>query len=169
MRLLRRVVTGHNAQGKSVVLFDGPPTNVFADRMAEIWFTDETPARNEGAKDHAVRELQMQPPRNGSAFRYVIVPPETPSSADADVAAMSALDATRTRVDISRHPGMHRTDTIDYIVLLSGQLTMLLDEGEVELQPFDLVVQRGTNHAWANRGEEPALLLAVNIDAEPVR
>lgn len=167
MRQLRRVVTGHNAHGKSVVLFDGPPTNVLADRMAELWYTEETPASNRSSVDAALRTPQMQPPRSGSVFRYVLIPPETSSSLESDAATMAALNATHARVDTSRHPGMHRTHTIDYVILLSGKLTMLLDEGEVHLEPLDIVVQRGTNHAWVNRGAEPAMLLAVNIDATP--
>ena len=61
---------------------------------------------------------------------------------------------------------MHKTNTIDYIILLKGDVTLLLDEGEVNLKPHDVVVQRGTNHAWVNNGEEPALLIAVLIDSE---
>ena len=63
---------------------------------------------------------------------------------------------------------MHKTRTVDYVVLLSGQLTLLLDRGEVKLKPFDVVVQRGTNHAWVNNGKEPAILAAVLIDAREV-
>ena len=61
---------------------------------------------------------------------------------------------------------MHKTKTIDYIILLKGDVTLLLDNDEVRLKPFDVVVQRGTNHAWVNNGEEPALLIAVLIDSE---
>jgi quercetin dioxygenase-like cupin family protein len=61
---------------------------------------------------------------------------------------------------------MHKTESIDYIVLLKGDVSLILDEEEVRLQPFDVVVQRGTNHAWVNHGDEPALLIAVLIDAE---
>jgi uncharacterized cupin superfamily protein len=70
------------------------------------------------------------------------------------------------RSDASRHPGMHKTRTIDYVVLLSGEVTLLLDKGEVDLKPFDVVVQRGTSHAWVNKGKEPALIAAVRIDAK---
>jgi len=63
---------------------------------------------------------------------------------------------------------MHTTRTVDYVILLSGRVTLLLDKGEVELKPFDVVVQRGTNHGWVNRGTEPALFAAVLIDAKPL-
>ena len=74
--------------------------------------------------------------------------------------------AAHERVDTSRHPSMHKTKTIDYIILLKGDITLLLDEDEVRLKPFNVVVQRGTNHAWVNNGSEPALLIAVLIDSE---
>jgi quercetin dioxygenase-like cupin family protein len=67
---------------------------------------------------------------------------------------------------MGRHPSMHRTDTLDYIVLLQGEVTALLDIGEVTMRPFDVLIQRGTNHGWVNHGSEPALLVAVLIDAE---
>ena len=76
------------------------------------------------------------------------------------------MGASHERVDTSRHPSMHKTKTIDYIILLKGDITLLLDEDEVRLKPFDVVVQRGTNHAWVNNGSEPALLIAVLIDSE---
>lgn len=76
------------------------------------------------------------------------------------------MDAAHCRPDTTRHPAMHKTRTIDYVVLLSGEVTLLLDKGEVDLKPFDVVVQRGTNHAWVNKGKEPALIAAVLIDAK---
>jgi quercetin dioxygenase-like cupin family protein len=79
------------------------------------------------------------------------------------------MEASHCRPDTSRHPGMHRTATVDYIVLLTGRVTLLLDDDEIDLEPFDVVVQRGTNHAWVNRGNIPALLLTVMIDAAEMR
>ena len=67
--------------------------------------------------------------------------------------------------DTTRHETMHKSPTTDYIVLLSGEITLLLDTEERDLKPFDVVVQRGTNHAWVNRGTEDALLMAVLVDA----
>ena len=80
--------------------------------------------------------------------------------------AFKKIGAEHERVDTTRHPTMHKTKTIDYIILLDGNVTLLLDEDEVSLKPFDVVVQRGTNHAWINNGTEPALFIAVLIDAE---
>jgi quercetin dioxygenase-like cupin family protein len=151
MRKLRRVVTGHNEQGKSVVMFDGPPSNVtLGGRLAELWYTD------------------------GSVFRCLELEPESKIT-DLDATARAALmretlarlSAEHVAVDTTRHPGVHKTRSIDYVVVLAGKVRMLLDEGEVDLEPFDVVIQRGTNHAWVNHGTESALLLAVTIDAEP--
>ena len=91
------------------------------------------------------------------------VSPEFIEQATAD--AFEKMGAAHHRVDTSRHPAMHKTETVDYIILLKGEVTLILDEEEVALKPFDVVVQRGTNHAWANNGSEPALLIAVLIDS----
>ena len=76
----------------------------------------------------------------------------------------ASMNAAHTRRDISRGPGMHRTDTTDYIVLLSGKVRLVLDKEERDLEPFDVVIQRGTNHAWINTGDDEALLMAVLVD-----
>jgi len=96
--------------------------------------------------------------------------PNVPAAQREEMAArrFEAMGASHCRVDTRRHPAMHKTSTVDYIILLSDQVTMLLDRSEVDLKPFDVVIQRGTNHAWVNKGREPALLVAVLIDAKPV-
>ena len=80
--------------------------------------------------------------------------------------AFSRIGAAHNRIDATKHPAMHKTKTIDYIILLKGDVTLILDEEEIKINPFDVVVQRGTNHAWVNNGSEPALLIAVLIDSE---
>jgi quercetin dioxygenase-like cupin family protein len=165
MLQLRRVVTGVR-DGKSTVLFDGPPTNVVPGRVADLWCTQESPVELGGDGDAALRPIVMEPPPGGTIFRYIQVDPETSTAdAQATVKAIEAVQAAHTRVDTSRHPAMHVTNTIDYIVVLAGSVTMLLDEGEVELRQFDTVVQRGANHAWVNRGTEPCILLAAQVSA----
>ncbi|MGO4838514.1 cupin domain-containing protein [Rhizobiaceae sp. 2RAB30] len=79
--------------------------------------------------------------------------------------AFEKMGASHLRVDTSRHPAMHRSHTLDYIVLLQGRVKLLLDQDERILEPFDVVIQRGTNHAWINLGDEPALLMGVLMDA----
>jgi hypothetical protein len=164
-RAPRRIVTGHDAQGKSVILIDGPPTPFGA-----YWLTDSAPVENSRPGDAGELVRKLEPPPGGSIFRFAAIPPEDPSVSPEErerrTAKMFAqMEASHCRADTSRHPGMHKTRTIDYVVLLSGEVTLLLDKGEVDLKPFDVVVQRGTNHAWVNKGKEPALIAAVLIDA----
>ncbi|MFX1374083.1 MAG: cupin domain-containing protein, partial [Promethearchaeota archaeon] len=167
----RRVITGHNDEGKSIVAYDGPPIKLRS--LFEMWVTDSSPADNKHKIDAAKRKVRLEPPPNGSIFRFFKIFSENPSISteelEKDIATrFAAMDATHCRIDTSRSPGMHKTKTIDYIILLEGEVTLLLDEGEVDLKPFDVVIQRGTNHAWVNKGSKPALLAAVLIDAEPI-
>lgn len=162
----RRIVTGNNAQGKSVIIIDGPPTPFGA-----YWMTETTPVDNRGSDDAGQRVRMLEPPPGGSIFRFAAIPPEDPSVSREERERQTAkmfeqMQASHCRGDTSRHPGMHKTRTIDYVVLLSGEVTLLLNEGEVDLKPFDVVVQRGTDHAWVNKGKEPALIAAVLIDAK---
>lgn len=175
----RRVVIGHDEQGRSVVASDGPPGNERGS-LSELWATNAMPADNVDPTDAAaVRDVILQPDANGTVFRFFEVAPEGQlpgveerrSRWDSQLAAMSEDEratAAAQRPDVTRHPAMHRTATVDYVVLLRGEVTMLLDDGEVELKPFDVVVQRGTNHGWINHGEETALLVGVLVDAESV-
>jgi len=164
----RRIVTGHDAEGKSIVIIDGPPTPTGA-----YWLTEGAPADNSTVGDAAQLVNKLEPSPGGSIFRYAVIPPEDPNvSAEqrerTTARLFAQMDASHCRTDTSRHPGMHKTRTVDYVVLLAGEVTMLLDKGEVDLKPFDVVVQRGTNHAWVNKGKEPAILAAVLVDAKPV-
>lgn len=172
----RRIVTGIDANGKSCVVSDGPSPNIRdhgAAGAAEFWVTDATPADNRAVGDPATRPARLEPPAAGSVFRFFMVAPENKALSAAEqeaiaAARFAAMGAAHCRVDTSRHPSMHTTRTVDYIILLSGRVTLLLDRGEVDLKPFDVVIQRGTNHGWVNRGTEPALLVAVLIDAKPL-
>ena len=162
----RRIVTGHDAEGKSVVVIDGPATPFGA-----YWMTDSTPVDNMGKGDAGTQVRTLEPPVGGSIFRFAAIPPEDPKVSreerERQVAKMfEQMGAAHCRTDTSRDPGMHKTRTIDYVVLLSGEVTLILDKGEVDLKPFDVVVQRGTNHGWINKGKEPALIAAVLIDAK---
>jgi mannose-6-phosphate isomerase-like protein (cupin superfamily) len=167
-RASRRIVTGHDTDGKSIVVIDGPaaPSGAF-------WFSQSAPADNAIVGDAAQLVNKLEPATGGSIFRYAIIPPEDPSIPPEERERTTArlfaqMDAEHCRTDTSRHPGMHKTRTVDYVVLLAGEVTMLLDKGEVDLKPFDVVVQRGTNHAWVNKGKEPAILAAVLVDAKPL-
>jgi mannose-6-phosphate isomerase-like protein (cupin superfamily) len=165
---MRRIVTGHDAQGRSVFVIDGPPTAAGA-----FWLTDAAPADNKKADDAAQLVRGLEPPRAGTIFRYALIPPEDPKVTPEERERITArmfeqMGAAHCRPDTSRHPAMHKTRTVDYVILLSGEVTLLLDKGEVDLKPFDVVVQRGTNHAWVNKGKEPALIAAVLVDAKEI-
>jgi len=174
LKELRRIVTGIDKDGKSYVAMDGPPPLVAQTPhggRAEMWLDDSVPADNRAAGDPADRPAKLEPPPGGAKFRYFMVAPEDPKlSAEENerihAERFAAMGASQCRVDTSRHPAMHTTRTVDYIILLSGEVTMLLDKGEVHMKPFDVVIQRGTNHAWVNKGKEPALLVAVLVDAK---
>ena len=170
----RRVITGHNSAGKSVVAIDSPPGRLFGTDergLAEIWNTDGGPVATRDGTDRANIDVVLSPVANGSKFRFFAIAPENPALSREELEERVAkrfaeMGAAHERVDTTRHPAMHKTKTVDYIVLLSGEVTLLLDDDERDLKPFDVVVQRGTNHAWINKGQEPALLIAVLIDAE---
>lgn len=170
----RRVITGHNSSGKSVVVIDGPPARIFGTDtrgLAEIWNTDGAPVTTRDATDRADTDVVLSPVVNGSKFRFFAIAPENSSISDKEREAriaerFAAMGAAHERVDTSRHAAMHLTKTVDYIILLSGEVTLLLDDDERDLKPFDVVVQRATNHAWINKGKVPALLVAVLIDAD---
>lgn len=170
---MRRIITGHNAEGKSVITIDGPPARSLSENeggLYELWNTDGNEINTLDETDRADSEVLLSPPVGGTKFRYFQINP-TPEGVPADLieaataAAFEKMGAAHHRVDTTRHPAMHKTKTIDYIILLKGDVTLLLDEEEVDLKPFDVVVQRGTNHAWVNNGSETALFIAVLIDS----
>ncbi len=171
---LRRVVTGEDEEGRSVVIIDGPPGNrvgAGTTGLAQLW---ETRGRTVDPRDHrdaVPGAFTLYPPAGGSKFFFFAVAPADPAATREELEAIAAegfaaMGAADARVDTTRHPRMHKTRTVDYIILLRGRITLLLDGDERDLEPFDVVIQRGTNHAWINRGPEPALLAAVLIDAE---
>jgi hypothetical protein len=174
-RPIRRVVTGHNAQGRAVFISDGPAPAVHdrgpgATAVTELWETSATPASN--ADPTVGRPQRLPPPKNGSKFRVVEYPPDSKRVA-ALHAAGSAEDANAKSegyardVANKRHPGFHKTATIDYAIVLSGEIYALMDEGELLLKTGDVLIQRGTNHAWSNRTEQPCCVAFVLIDADP--
>ncbi len=173
---MRRIITGHNENGKSIISIDGPPARSLgedAGGLFEIWNTDGSGFETQSDIDRADIDIMLSPVKGGTKFRYFQINP-IPEGVPRDVIeaataeAFEKMGAAHHRVDTSRNAAMHETDTIDYIILLKGDVTLILDEEEVELQPHDVVVQRGTNHAWVNNGTEPALLIAVLIDRNVV-
>ena len=171
---MRRVVTGHDASGRAVVLFDGESPHRFVLekagglKLTEIWETRGSPADNSGSGDAGDHERRIEPVGAGSVFRVIEYPPDRERLKTLDPGRFfHAMGAKAADAATRRHPGMHRTNTIDYCEILSGEIWALLDDSEVLLRAGDVLVQRGTNHAWSNRTEEPCLIAFVLIAAEP--
>ncbi len=170
---MRRIITGHNKNGKSIITLDGPPARSIGEDVGglfELWNTDGCDITSTDQIDRADEDILLSPSSGGTKFRYFQInplPEDFPEAMLQEIAAdaFEKIGAAHHRVDTSKHPAMHKTETIDYIILLKGDVTLILDEEEVNLKPFDVVVQRGTNHAWINNGDEPALLIAVLIDS----
>jgi len=172
---IRRIVTGHNAKGRSIIVSDAPSPHVltlpgrpdFA--LTDLWVSDRAPASNAGSADAAKRRMSLEPPSNGSIFRVVEFPPDAAGGGFDRGAAFRAMGASHAMdPDASRHPAMHRTDTVDYALVLTGEIWALMDEGETLMRAGDTLVQRGTNHAWSNRSLEPCLVAFVLVSAAPL-
>ncbi|MCD0476316.1 cupin domain-containing protein [Flavobacterium sp. EDS] len=149
----RRIVTGIK-NGKSIIEKDEIVSNVSEHFpgliISDIWSTDSMPVQ---LSEEKIIENTAFPhtPKNGTYFRYVQIPP------DKNLGITAAVGQP--------HPLMHQTATLDYIVILSGEIYLIMDEGETLLQAGDIVIQRGTNHAWSNKSDEPCIQLAVLVDA----
>lgn len=146
---LRRIVTGHDASGKALVWKDGPPPRQFsgAEKIVAtlVWATDETPFEYLRDEDMGERQLGIAPPAGGTRFSVVEIQP-------------------------GNAPYLHRTDSLDYVICLQGEVEMQLDDGAaVKLAAGDVLVQRGTNHAWVNRGSVACRLAVVLVDGRPKR
>jgi len=147
----RRVVTGHDRNRVAKALIDAPAANAKYPSGEAIvstlmWVTDATPCDisiGEGIRDEGDRILGTPPPANGTRFAILEIGP-------------------------SPRGVMHRTETLDYVVILSGRIDMDMDDSTVHLGPGDVVIQRGTNHAWVNRYDEPCRLAVVLVDAKPL-
>ncbi len=169
---VRRVVTGVDAGGKAVVLFDGdaPNKKVRPQRGTVsrlLWTTHETPADIAGPADRGNVEIGVAPPVNGSIFRVIDIPP-TPAevgSLPLDHLHSQHAGSIPKRHLPPTHPLMHATRTVDYAIIMSGEIDMLLDDSEIHFTAGDVLIQQGTNHAWVNRGTRPCRIAFVLIDA----
>jgi mannose-6-phosphate isomerase-like protein (cupin superfamily) len=175
---IMRVVTGHDLNGKAIVTSQGElPTVVEIQSIPgttfhEVWNTRASPAPINGDADPTLGPVVLPPPKGGTRIRFVDIPPDTEEflahgasrmkEAFAQIGDEEALTAKAS----SPHPLMHRTESIDYGIVIEGELTLVLDDSEVALKPGSVVVQRGTNHAWANRSGRLCRMLFVLIDGQ---
>ncbi|MEQ6290585.1 cupin domain-containing protein [Vogesella sp. GCM10023246] len=178
---VRRVITGHAADGRAVVTADGalptvvPLAHIPGTVFHEIWSTAASPAAIDNAADPTLGPLTLSPPASGSRIRMVDIPPDSEALLAHGAANMRQAFASigesqaSTVTADSPHPLMHRTETVDYGVVLSGEITLVLDDSELALKAGDVVIQRGTNHAWANRSGQSCRMLFVLLagDYEP--
>lgn len=176
---VRRVVTGHDKDGRAVVISDGPAPFVHVNPddpdwySTDIWRMNETPAQIVATPQETTLGPRRQlPAKGGTVIRINHFSPEpdavrrmTPEDSRRAFAALGNEKAA-TFGKGGRHPLMHRTETIDYAIVLSGAITMVLDDRDVELKAGDVVVQCGTNHAWSNRSGAPCIVAFILIDGE---
>ena len=173
---VRRIVTGHDVAGRSIVVSEtaarAEPLGEDGLVFHEIWQTSEAPAPiTATAEPPAGQGISLLPPSHGTRLRFLDFPPErdglesiTPEQARAAFAAIGAPDAAMHRGEGSPHPFMHRTETVDYGIVLEGEIILVLDGGETALKAGDVVIQRGTSHAWANRSAGNARIAFVLVD-----
>jgi mannose-6-phosphate isomerase-like protein (cupin superfamily) len=177
-KTFRRIITGHREDGKAMVVSDAPPVNTHlvggpgGPTFFEVWHTIGSPALIQ-PKPHDFDEsgLLLGPPQNGTRLRVIEFPPEgdeirklTVTDAAAKFKAMGDENASTSSG--APHPLMHRTRTVDYGIVLEGEITMILDHGEVTVYAGDVIVQNGTNHAWANRSGKNCRIAFILIDGE---
>ena len=173
LRPIRRVVTGYDENGKAVAISDGPAPNVVTSEhrpggRTNIWRTTSAPANYGGDLDEAARDVSfsLEPMALGTNFRISEYPPEPPeATARIDgKQAFAAVGAAHRIVEGARHPLMHRTETVDYAIVLEGKIDLLLDDQDIPLEAGDVVIQRGTNHCWVNRYATPCRMAFILID-----
>jgi len=171
LRSTRRIVTGHDTQGKAIALFDGAlqakQRSAGGNGMTLLWVTSEFPVDMTSHADRAQTQVGVPPPGHGTIFRIVDFAPVAAHAAAVDhqqiLISMGIDPATQ---GYARHANTHRTRTIDYAIVLDGEIDMLLDDSEVHVKAGDVLVQQGTNHAWVNNSGKPCRIAFILIDGK---
>ncbi len=177
-RKIRRLVTGHDESGKAVILLDGDAPNQIQRPGSPLvstllWVTDETPTPLSDT-DLADREIGINPPNQGSIFRILEIPPETkrsPEKLEELVAQINQRQAEDPMPGVQRNPsvratGMHRTESIDYALVLEGEIHLLLDEEEALIKAGEVAVMQGTYHSWHNRSDKTCMIAFILVGAQ---
>jgi mannose-6-phosphate isomerase-like protein (cupin superfamily) len=169
---IRRVVTGLDANNRSIALFDSRVTltpGQYGLNSTNLWVTSSYPLGFSFKDDTAGIPVGVSPLDNGTKFRVVEFPPldaATEAKMDPNYLMKAVDDRAPARGVPVTHPLMHRTRSVDYAVVMSGEIEMMLDDSVVHLKPGDVIVQQATNHAWVNRGKEPCRILFVLMDSK---
>ena len=169
---IRRIVTGHDAQGRSCIIEDGPSPAVRlvperpGYRVTNLWRTVGSPTDIDDT-DSIAEHQGVAPPPGGTVIRIIDIPPEATDPEERKRLAAATFgqlfaDADH-RLEDKRHPGMHITESVDYAILLEGELTAILDNDETVMRAGDVLIQRGTNHAWANRSGRMARIAFILV------
>lgn len=179
---IRRIVTGNDSHGKSVFVIDGPATNVRQSParpgvvINNLWMTDAMPAKTKG-DDAGAKLVKLEPVEHGTNFRIVEFPPEKDYigkvSADDARKAFGEMGGAHAIVggdkgggDKPKHPFMHRTKTLDYAIVLEGEVFLQLDDTETLMKSGDVCIQRATNHVWSNRSDKNCKIAFILIDGD---
>jgi mannose-6-phosphate isomerase-like protein (cupin superfamily) len=174
-----RVVTGHDENGNAIILENGPLNTVMdleavpGTKFHEVWNTSDTPAPITNAQtDPTLGPVVLPPMKAGTRIRFVDIPPDTEEFLTQGKGKMKDMfskvgdeDASTVKED-SPHPLMHRTESVDYGIVIDGELTLIVDNGEAILKPGSVVIQCGTNHAWANRSGKMCRILFILIGGQ---
>jgi mannose-6-phosphate isomerase-like protein (cupin superfamily) len=177
---VRRIVCIDNDEGKSEAIFDGPSPDVRTDparpgfASTRIWVTDRTPCRIQGIRETLNMPHTLEPPSGGSVCRVVTFPPDEAFKGKVGAKEVAAYfnamgsPGASTYSPQAPHPYMQQTRTLDFGIVLEGEITLILDTEEVQLQAGDTIVQRGTNHAWSNRSSSPCVIVFSSHDAAAI-
>jgi len=177
----RRIITGHDATGQAVIIEDAPPSRVQqfggegGPTFYEVWHTTETPAKiTRASLEPDEAGIVLAPPKQGTRIRVLDFPAAdstrrelTPEEAREHFATIGAGDALASESQGKRqvkHSYMHRTETVDYGIVLEGELVLIMDEGETTVRAGDIVIQRGTNHGWENRSSARCRIAFILVD-----
>jgi hypothetical protein len=174
---IRRVVTGHDNSGRSMLVSDGAPPRTVAFQsipghaFAQVWSTAPSPILPAASGDPTVGHSKLLPPVGGTSLLIVTFPPDSTMSASGFDPLAAGEECAARMPDLAQTfepdcPGMHATDTIDYALVLSGEVWLEVDDGnETVLRPMDVAVQQGTRHAWRNKSDAPATVAFFMVGA----
>jgi len=173
LKPVRRIVTGHDVTGRSVFLMDGQAPDVYpapasaAMTISLLWRTTTAPASYAGNEDMAPAGLRIPTApqqRGGTVFRIADIPPDRELGDNPDMGRHGVHVSAEGR---KRHVMFHQTDTVDYAIVLEGEIWAVLDDDETLMKQGDVLIQRGTGHAWSNRSDKPCRMAFILVDAEP--